>query len=370
MSFRFTARQYKSLANFEWAPVGVCVIVGPNGSGKTTALWTPEVLRLALETDLVHALSYVGGSGEVRRFEAPAANITELTVSVGDLSWSIRPERETRVMERVVAGGETLVERGAGEAAIRIHGKTTLLANDLMGLRRASNGDDALAKQLAPLVDVITEYRVHGDYELRVLRENGSPQSTDVRLDAHGTNAFAVLQRWRTVSDHEHRWDFVVSRLRFAFPTFFQTFDFEPAGNVISVVVRTPGKRSIRPNDWPNGFFALLLSLAAVAGTNRGGVVAIDEPETSLHPALVRLLIEAFRDWAIEQNATVLLATHSPVLLDCFKDQTDQVYVMEPGRTHLPIQLSELKGEAWLRHFSIGDLYGHDEFGAADTNER
>jgi predicted ATPase len=368
MSFRLSARQYKSFANFDWAPEGVCVIVGPNGSGKTTALWTPEVLRLALDSDLVHALTYVGGSGEVRRFDAPAANITELTVSVGELSWSIRPERETRVMERVVSGAETLVERGAGESAIRIYGRTTLLANDLMALRRASNGDDALAKQLAPLVDVITQYRVHGDYELRVLRETGSPQSNDLRLDAHGTNAFAVLQRWRTLSDHEHRWEFVVTRLREAFPSFFQTFDFEPAGNVISVVVRTPQKRPIRPNDWPNGFFALLLSLTAVAGTNRGGVVAIDEPETSLHPALIRFIIEAFRDWAIEHDVTVLLATHSPVLLDCFKEQTDQVYVMEPGQVTLPVRLSDLKGEAWLRHFSIGDLYGHDEFGAAHTD--
>lgn len=368
MSFRLKATQYKPLRHFDWAPRGVCALVGPNGSGKTTALWTPEVLRLAMAADFVHALTYVGGSAEIRTIGATDEEPTEVVIEVGDLSWRVRPALSNRVWEQVWDGGTMLVERDPGEPSIKLE-SGTLLANDAMALERASNADDALARTLAPLTEMIRGYRVHGDYELRVLREIGSPQSSDARMNASGTNVFAVIQRWRTLSDHEHRWDFVIERLREAFPKFFRTFDFEPAGNVLSLVVRTKTGYPFRPNLWPNGFFATLLNLCAIAGTDKGGVVALDEPETSLHPSLIRFCVEAFRDWSLEHDVTVLLATHSPVLLDCFAAQPEQVYVMEPGEEVLPVRLDVLRKREWLEHFSLGDLYEHEKFGARGNGQ-
>jgi predicted ATPase len=364
MSFRLQARQYKSLRHLDWSPSGVAALVGPNGGGKTTALWTPEVLRLALESNLTHALTVVGGSGPVRCFDAPDREPTEVSIAVDGLLWTVRPEqRTTRVWERVTADGVPLVERDSDGDSIRVP-SGTLLAGDLLALARAANADDQIVQQIAPLVQAIRGYRVHGDYELRVLREIGSQQSQDLKMNSSGTNVFAVLQRWRELSDHEYRWTFVIERLREAFPGFFRTFDFEPAGNVISLVVRAPGRPALRPNDWPNGFFALLLNLCGVAGSDASGIVAFDEPETALHPSLIRFCLEAFREWSVEHGVTVLLATHSPVVLDGFAAQPDQVYVMEAGHERLPVRLDELKQRDWLRHFSLGDLYEHEKFGA------
>jgi energy-coupling factor transporter ATP-binding protein EcfA2 len=363
MSFRLRASEYKSLAHLDWAPSGVCALVGPNGSGKTTVLWTPEVLRLALEGDLVHALTYVGGSGPVRRLEAKPEAPTEVSLEAHGVVWTLRPEdRVTRVWERATVGGLPLVERDAGAPSVRVSG-APMAAGDEMALTRAANADDKTGAAIAPLLRMIRGYRVHGDYELRVLREIGSSLPPDIKLNATGTNLFGVLQRWRDLSDHEFRWNFVTERLREAFSPFFRTFDFEPAGNVISLVVRTPGRHALRPNDWPNGFFAALLNLCAVAGSDRDGVVAIDEPETALHPSLVRFMMDAFRDWSIEHGTTVLLATHSPVVLDSFAEQPEQVYVMETGHTQLPARLDMVKKREWLKHFSLGDLYAHAEFG-------
>jgi len=107
-----------------------------------------------------------------------------------------------------------------------------------------------------------------------------------------------------------------------------------------------------------------LLHLTAVASMDPGDVIAIDEPENALHPHAIKALLELVRDWSTQQRATILLATHSPVLIDAFRECPEQLYVMEPGHAILPMALSELRERTWLNHFSLGDLYAHDEFGA------
>ena len=113
----------------------------------------------------------------------------------------------------------------------------------------------------------------------------------------------------------------------------------------------------------PNGWLTGLLHLCAVASAEPGSLIAIDEVENSLHPYAIRKLIEAFREWAEEHDLTVCLATHSPVVLNEFKEEPERVFVMEPGQATLPVPLSDLCGRDWLAHFSLGDLYEHGDFG-------
>lgn len=365
MPFRLTMQNYKSLRRFSWSPDGVCVLVGPNGAGKTTALWTLEVLRLAVESDYVHALTYVGGRSELRHWDAPAEEPIEITLSVDDATWTIRPAWSTRLYERFTVAGQ---ESFACDGDQVRYGAFTLDPGDHLALTRMATTLRATNRERPTreksMLDFIRGYRVHGDHELRQLRENGSPMSSDDRLNSAGTNVFSVLQRWRDVSEDEHRWTFVNERLARAFPSLFRRFDFDSAANVVSATIRTPSGRPVRPNDWPNGFFAVLLHLCAIAGTDPRGAVAIDEPETSLHPALIRFVVECFRDWSAKYDVTVLLATHSPVLLDCFNEAPDQVFVMEPGQETLPVQLDQLKDRDWLAHFALGTLYEDLRFGA------
>ena len=123
-------------------------------------------------------------------------------------------------------------------------------------------------------------------------------------------------------------------------------------------------KEKLGPTDWAGGFFTALLHLTALASSDQGGVVAIDEPENSLHPVLILALIEAMRDWSAQYDVTVLLGTHSPVVLDCFRKEPDQVYVMEKGKSQHPLVLTDVKKREWLDHYSLGDLYAQLEVGA------
>jgi hypothetical protein len=74
--------------------------------------------------------------------------------------------------------------------------------------------------------------------------------------------------------------------------------------------------------------------------------------------------MQAMRDWAEQEDLTVLLATHSPMLLDQFKQDPEHLFVMEPDREALPVRLDQVHNKEWLSRFSLGDLYKAGDFGA------
>jgi len=158
----------------------------------------------------------------------------------------------------------------------------------------------------------------------------------------------------------KERYEFVIEVLREAFPHFFDDVDFERAGQTISLRLFQPNSdKPISVFSASNGFLVALLNLMAVCSVPDGGIVAIDEPENGLHPYAIRTIIAAIRDRAAEHNLTVLLATHSPVVLNQFKEEPEKVYVMEQNEAEQLIRLDKHRDPDWLIHFSLGDLYGN-----------
>jgi predicted ATPase len=249
-------------------------------------------------------------------------------------------------------------ERGNDDALIA--GKTEPARDRLA----ASIALDSIA-DLAPLGDLLTRYRLYGQYDIRELRRRGSDDSTERRLDRRGANVFSVLRNWRDRRADRHRFEFVLGGLRDVFPDFFEDLEFSKAAQIVGAELRIrPYDKLLSTGLAPDGWFVALLHLTAVASMDPGDVIAIDEPENALHPHAIRTLLELVRDWSTQQQATILLATHSPVLIDAFRECPEQLYVMEPGHEVLPVALSELRERSWLNHFALGDLYAHDEFGA------
>ena len=125
----------------------------------------------------------------------------------------------------------------------------------------------------------------------------------------------------------------MIEGLREGFPDLFVDLDFDVAGQIVTARIQAPWFDEMMPVHLaPEGWFMALLHLAAVASAERGGVVAIDEPENGLHPYAMRRLVETMSDWAAEHQVHILLATHSPVLLDQFKREPERVFVMEARR--------------------------------------
>jgi predicted ATPase len=156
--------------------------------------------------------------------------------------------------------------------------------------------------------------------------------------------------------------------MRAAFPGQSQDLKFEVAGLTVTGRISLPAfDQSLPVALAPEGVMTGLLHLTAVASAEPGCALAIDEVENSLHPHAIRAIVAAMRERAEEHDLTVLLATHSPVVIDQFKDHPDQLFVLEPGEKEQPIAVSKLRDPAYLAQFSLGDLYANERFGAPKT---
>ncbi|MCA9635856.1 MAG: ATP-binding protein [Myxococcales bacterium] len=91
--------------------------------------------------------------------------------------------------------------------------------------------------------------------------------------------------------------------------------------------------------------------------------MTIDEVETSLHPRAIRVLVEAARRRAASHNLRIVFATQSETVLDQFRDDPSQVFVLEAGQETSPRALTDLFSADYLSQFSLGDLFAHLEFG-------
>lgn len=366
MPFKLEVRNYRALRHTEWSPRGVSVLVGPNGAGKSTLLDVLQLLRHSFELGLSRALNQRGGTANLRHFDAAPEEEITFSIQVGPARWSLVLDRGALMNPELHL--EFLDEDGP-HRGIRRNGRARYRDSehpaDERSLLRIATDSFPESTELNLLRAQVQSYRCYADYHLAHLRESGSTTTSDRTLDLHGRNVFSVLRNWRDARTDRARYDFVLNNLRTLFPDVFADLDYETAGTTVTGRVVTPKPDTSYPITFaPNGLLIALLHLCAVASAPDNGVVAIDEVENSLHPFAIKHLLEAFRTWAARTNSTVLLATHSPVVLDQFRECPEQVYVMEKGQLRNPVPLPEVRDPEYMSHFSLGDLYTHLEFGS------
>jgi len=96
--------------------------------------------------------------------------------------------------------------------------------------------------------------------------------------------------------------------------------------------------------------------VAILANADQVSLIAIDEPETGLHPRMLRIVAELAA--AAAERSTILLTTHSPEFLNAFPQgdiPTTTVAELVDGQTEFsPKHGEELK--RWLKEYSLGEL--------------
>jgi predicted ATPase len=332
------------------------MLVGPNGAGKTTLFDGLNFVRLTAEVLLSQAVAAAGGPF-LRHLAAPPDAGVEFTLNANECTWNLNvsfgpgPQNLSYIEQLRDPSGE---HHGTGE-------------HDGGLLRRLANYT-VVPQHIRPFLANVKSFLVYGGYVLHQLRERGSQNSSELRLSSNGANGFTVLRNWLGRREYREAYDFLGRQLDLSFPGVSDHFDFEFTTQINSLRLfhGATGSQPIPVALAPNGWLAALLHLMAVVGTERGGVVMIDEFENSLHPYAIRMLVRAIREWAGKFDLTVILAGHSLALLDEFKDEPSRVFVLEPwraGQPSMPLRLTDYRDPEWLKHFSLGELYRHEDFG-------
>jgi predicted ATPase len=372
VSIEIEASWYRGLRSVKWKPEGVAVLVGQNGAGKSTLLSLLLLLSKLQSLSDWEALEQVGGTWGAVHVNA-LDDWALIAISFHGLRYVSLVYPKGNITQTLWTQALVMFKTGDRMASAKIDTESGAPAEAIETKKHSIleawlEKDRELQQECQKLRRILDEYRVYSHYALTALRERGSPQSSDLSLLPDGSNVFSLLRNWRDSGDLEERYEFVSEGLRQAFPGQFQRFDFESAQTVVFAAFRDKNGVKVPARAVSEGLLTMLLHLCAVASAPDGGVVAIDEPENSLSPYAIRIFLKHARARAAQRDLTVLLATHSPALLNHFKDEPENVWVIDPEHDVTPKALTELHDEDWIARFSIGDLYAREVVGAPHVN--
>ena len=119
----------------------------------------------------------------------------------------------------------------------------------------------------------------------------------------------------------------------------------------------TDGKR-ILADEMSEGLL-YYLAFAAIPYLNPTSVLLVEEPENGIHPARVAQVVQILRAFAKQTGTQVLIATHSPLVID--ELTPDEVTVLvrasaEEGTRAIPIKNTE-NFENRANTYRLGELW-------------
>lgn len=381
--FRLRVQNFRGLRQASFAPEGVCALVGPNGSGKSTLLEALNFVHYALRRTPKDAILATGGTQAFVHHtplldnpgDDPALAQVRFTVESPEIEWTLSftatNDNIAPKFDESLRLGDRDDKEGLFRAPVADIADPSFLATSARqvspsGLPHVA----AMSSGAASLRAWLSGIALYRPWELQQLRKQpwSDPGLDDVVLRSDGANLFVVLQNWRDDRKHAWRFEWVMEQMRKIHGRSVAWLELKKGGGVLGAQYYAPGSDSPLPiKAASNGLLGTLLSLAAVAGGADGGLVLIDEPDNGLHPSAIRALVEALRGLHDERNVHVVLATHSPVLLNAFSDRPEGTWVTErKDGADFPVRLTELCDPEWLANFRLGNLYGSG-FGRQDV---
>ena len=325
-----TLRNYKSIGQCKVDLSGLNVLVGPNGSGKSNFIDALRLVSESLSETLDYAIRQRGGIGEVRRRSGghPSHFAINLRLRLDEsvnASFAFRigalPQGAFRVQhEQVHISGDDLeaayydVQDGELRKASAQLRSSPKIGEDRLYLSAVSG-----SPTFRPLFDALSRmgfYNIN-PAEIRELQ----PHDRGTILSRSGRNLSSVVKRLRDESPRSL--ERVEDYLRRIVPG-IDGVEHRQLGPRETVEFR----QDVQGQKHPWRFYAaamsdgtlrslgVLTALFQFAGSEYGSVplVAIEEPESTVHPAAAATIMDAILE--ASKQGQIIATTHSPDLLD------------------------------------------------------
>ena len=386
---------FRSLKKVVWEPGDLNVLIGPNGSGKSNLLRVLEMISVSAQGGLGKYVQAAGGmmplvwDGEAKEVAVKIKTTPpepERDPKTDSLTYDVHLSRigqtSTYRIEREVLGNYYRVELGDMEEPFKFlerRGLKGVVFNDTQrGLTAApeliSEEETLLSMISGPFFEnrviplfqkELAAWSVYHD--LRVDPKASVRQAAitrpERRVSPDGENLISVMNTLYT-GDRKFKKD-INAAMKAAFGDDFDEIVFTPAADQkIQLQVRWNSLKREQPAaDLSDGTLRFLFLLTVLASPTPAPVIAIDEPEAGLHPAMLPIVAEHAVDASLRSQ--VILTTHSPQFLDAFKETlpTTTVTKWEDRQTELrSIDGEELK--YWLKEYTLGSLFKSGELEA------
>ena len=360
-------KNFKSLGRVVVDLEPFTVLVGPNGAGKSNFVDALAFIQESLSHSPGRALKNRGGNRVVSQWERNGFGLRfwiDLSVEIRadyaiEIEWS--PDEHRVARERCVIW-EHERERAAFEIAggrfVReIPGVRAQIPQDRLALFAAS-----ATEEFRPVYDFLTTMRFY-DIDPGPLGLLHGVDSGDA-LELDGSNAASVLRRLREQAPDRH--ERVCELLRLATGSVQSVRAVEERERIAlefhqDIGLQNPGVfYGWEMSEGTRRLLALLLALYQPA---RSSLIAIEEPEATVHPAMAEAVLQILLDAA--QDRQVLITTHSPDILDAkeLSDRQIRTVTSHHGRTTIA-PLSSASRQAIREHlYTPGELLRVNELG-------
>ncbi len=352
------------------------VIIGANGVGKTSFLEMFSLLSESAKGQLQSKISEFGGLGDIlRRDQAESLRVVRSVFleKHGQFNYFLKLdikgqqfyeiERETLKRAPVVftyinsSGLDVQYFANDNQVPVRPNWEHNPLETSLSQVPKMYPEAEAVRKQLASC----SFYRA---WELNV-----SPTSP-VRLPQamrpaalpgnRGEDLVSCLYNLRETDPD--RFEVITDTLSAAFPS-FERLSFPPVA-AGTLALTWKDKNFLHPlymHQLSEGTVRFLWLVTLLQSPSLTAVTLIDEPEVSLHPELLRLLVDVMRE--ASKRTQLIVATHSDRLIRFL--QPDEVLVCdadEEGFTTMT-WADSLDLENWLSEYSLDELWAMNIIG-------
>lgn len=368
---------YKSVESVDLQEISpITVLVGCNGAGKSNVVDVLRFLRDAVTQGLDHAVSTRGGIGLIRQYspskpyritlqfrfhdEELAAPVSYELALTSLRDGDFRVEREagqwaTFSKLTITADGDLIKEQprvmcfervASGRVHIKTEGGDWALDNQrVVPPDTLALGQPLLSFNLliggSSLIDFISNIRFSSIYP-NTLRQPAHPD-TDLVLKENGANWSSVLRHLRKTARGRQALDQIKEMMQVVMPQ-LEDISTQALGGFIHPrfkVREASGKvHYFDPSQISDGTLRILGILLALYNTPHPSLMVIEEPEQTVNPALLALLVDAFRESS--ERTQLFITSHSPHLVDLFPAEAIRVVDMHDGQTRVsPIRASQ-----------------------------
>lgn len=383
---------FRSLKDISWETGDLNVVIGPNGSGKPTLLRILELISISAQGQLGKYVQRAGGiepllwdgSADSINFLVKTSPVEEdRDIEQDSLTYEVKLNRIGKSTSykigheilgnyhRVVTGKSDqpfkFLEREGLKAIIFDKNEEKLIAqeetiDECETLMSEVGGPFTENKYISQYRNQLASWSVYHDLHVNhdaVIRQATTTRN-EKRVDPDGQNLISVLHTLYT-GDRNFKAD-INKAMRIAFGDDFEELVFYPAADQkIQLCVRWKSlKHEQSAADFSDGTLRFLFLLTVLASPSPAPVIAIDEPETGLHPSMLPIVAEYASE--ASRRSQVIFTTHSPQFLDAFGDIRPATTVTKwrDGETVL-LRLDEKQLSKWLKEYSLGSLFESGE---------
>lgn len=367
---------FKSIAQATIELGDLNVVIGANGAGKSNLIAVFRLLESSLNGRLQHYTGIQGGADRLLHHGRKVTPVCRLRFAGADFSYGLT--LEPNVKNRFVIAEEFLEYKGQSSRSASATDEADLggLEHDLLDAYDEEGNlvegppsaiEDLLSGSCEDLPDLpsmqlesIRAFHFHDTSDAAPCRQDA--EIRDAReLHAEGRNLPAFLYRLR--EQHAPIYRRIVEHIRLVAP-FFDDFILAPSPDNDRMIRLEWRHRDsdgyFDAHSLSDGTLRFICLATLLLQPNPPRLILLDEPELGLHPLAIHILAEMLD--AASERTQILLATQSVTLLDQFS--LDQVIVADyQGRSTRFTRLAPQDFEAWLEHFSVGELWQKNVLG-------